>query len=199
MEFTASNGAGGGSYEKPKPGSYYGVLIGFADLGTHIGQFGAKKRVMLRWELHRRKGPSLDSAGHIHTITAMYNNSFDVKSSLRPVVEAHIGAVKDGEKIDSHNWLGQAARLVLKESDDAKYVNVDIVTPLDPEEDEVPPQQETSEHWEMTDGTTAPTWCGWMVQRSEEWKKEHGTGTANGTPATVGAVTGAGDDDDVPF
>jgi hypothetical protein len=203
VEFTASTGSGGGSYEKPKPGTYTGILIGVADLGTHVGQFGAKQRLMLRWELHRRKGPVLDTAGHILTITAMYNQSFDAKSSLRPVVEAHVGKIADGIKIRSQDWLGRPARLVLKESDDGKgYINVDTVTPLDPEEDEVPKQVETSEHWELKDGGKGPDWSSWMYVRSEEWKRAN-PGTGAGTngqgrvPVAAGAAA-AGDDDDAP-
>jgi hypothetical protein len=195
MDFTASNGMAGGSYEKPKPGSYYGVLVGFAEVGTHDSQFGAKQKVMLRWELHRRKGPVLDEAGGILTTIQTYNQSFDVKSSLRSVIEAHIGPVEDGRKVSSRDWLGKSARLVLKESTDKKYVNVETVTPLDPEEDEAPKQVEASEHWEMKDDALAPPWCKWKVERSQEWEQVHGKAPAkNGTPAMAGAGIGTGDD-----
>jgi hypothetical protein len=195
MDFTASSG-GGGSYEKPKPGNYTGILIGFCDIGTHEGQFGAKRRVMLRWELHKRKGPSLDSGGNTHTTTAMYNQSFDAKSSLRPVVEAHIGPVKDGDGSSSRDWLGKTAKLVLKESEDGKYINVDAVTPLDPEEDEAPEQREVSVHWEIGDSDRPPLWAKHMVERSREWKQGQGGG-GNGAPALAGAASGK--DEDIPF
>jgi hypothetical protein len=197
MDFTASNGAAsGGSYEKPRPGTYTGVLIGVADIGTHVGQYGAKRKLMLRWELHRRKGPSLDSAGNINTITAMYNQSFDVKSSLRPVIEAHVGPIRDGEKVTSREWLGRAAKLVLKESDDGKYTNVDTVAPLDPEEDTAPEPQESFEHWEGEGDGEAPNWCKYMVVKSTEWLKAHGP--ANGARVPAGAATGD-DDSGIPF
>lgn len=197
MEFTASNGGAGGSYEKPKPGKYLGVLIGIADIGTQPGgQFGPKRKLMLRWELHKRKGPSLDSAGHIHTITARYNQSMDAKSSLRPVVEAHIGKLKDDDRTRTQDWLGKAAILDLAEDDSGKYVNVDNVTPLDPEEDVAPTQHEPSEHWEPRDGTPPPHWAKYAVEKSAEWQKIHGDG--NGAP--VGAGVGADDDSsDIPF
>lgn len=193
MEFSASNGGSGGSYEKPKPGTYTGVLIGIADLGTQPGgQYGPKRKIMLRWELHKRKGPQLDSAGNILTITSRYNQSFDVKSSLRPVVEAHTGPIRDGEKTSSKEWLGKSAKLLLKESEDQKYVNVASVTPLDPEEDEVPTQVETIEHWEMSDLTNPPGWAKYAVEQSPEWKESRGV--------PVGAGTGsAHPDDDIPF
>jgi hypothetical protein len=196
MDFTASNGGGGGSYERPKPGTYTGILIGVCDLGTHVGQFGAKRRLMLRWELHKRKGPVLDSAGNILTTTAMYNQSFDVKSSLRPVIEAHLGAIKDGEKVTSRDWLGRAAKLVLKESEDGKYVNVDTVTPIDPDEDEIPEAREIADHWEFGDASAPPNWAKYMVDRSNEWKQAHGGGRM-AVPAGAGGV----DDDEsgIPF
>lgn len=195
VDFTASNG-GAGSYEKPKPGSYYGILIGFADLGSHTGQYGTKRRVMLRWELHRRRGPALDSNGEVLTTTAIYNASFDVKSTLRAVVEAHTGQYQDGAKVRSVDWLDRPARLALKESDDGKYVNVDAVTPLDPEEDEVPTRRGEVEHWEMGQDDEPPAWCKWMVVRSAEWKGRNGQGD-DATRATAVAV--GGDDDDIPF
>jgi hypothetical protein len=196
MDFTASSG-GGGSYEKPKPGNYTGILIGVADIGTHVGQFGAKRKLMLRWELHRRKGPSLDSMGNTNTVTCKYNQTFDVKSSLRPVIEAHTGPIKDGEKISSRDWLGRAAKLVLKESDDAKYINVDTVTPLDPEEDEMPERREAFEHWEASDAGPPPLWAKNWVEKSTEWQKAHGQ--PNGTAVPVGASATADDDSSIPF
>lgn len=196
MEFTASNGASGGSYEKPKPGNYLGVLIGVAELGTHQGQYGPKRRIMLRWELHRRKGPALGADGDILTIFAMYNSSFDVKSTLRQVVEAHVGRYEDGTKVDPQEWLGSAARLVLKESDDGKYVNVDSVVPLDEEEDEAPERRQATELWELTDAAAAPLWCRWMVERSDEWKARKATPAATRRPVSVPATD---DDDDIPF
>lgn len=195
MDFTASNGAAGGSYERPKPGNYTGVLIGFSDMGTHSGQYGMKRRVMLRWELHKKKGPVLDAEGNVLTTTAMYNASFDVKSSLRPVIEAHVGEIKDGDRSSSKDWLGHAAKLILKESDDGKYTNVDKVFPLDPEEDETPKRIEALEHWELEDGTPPPKWVKYMLERSEEWKRTNAK-----AKVPVGAGVGSDDDEDrVPF
>lgn len=192
MKFKASTGGDGGSYEKPKPGNYTGILIGIADIGTHVGQFGAKRKICLRWELHKRKGPSLDSAGFVHTIRAMYNQSFDVKSSLRAVIEAHIGKTKDGDELDAREWLGTAAKLVLQETDDKKYVNVATVAPLDPEEDEKPDQLEKDTFWEGPKDGPPPNWCKDMIERSTD---------LGAALAPAGAAKGAAadDDDDIPF
>jgi hypothetical protein len=67
MEYKASNCTGSGdSYDKPAAGSYIGVLNGFAECGTHDDSYNegrSKRRCILRWELHRRRGPSLDGQG----------------------------------------------------------------------------------------------------------------------------------------
>lgn len=196
VDFTASNGGDGGSYERPKPGSYYGVLIGVADIGTHTGQFGAKRKVMLRWELHKRKGPMLDTAGHPLTVVAQYNQSFDVKSSLRQVIEAHMGKIPDGSRVSSREWLNRAARLVLKETDDQKYTNVETVTPLDPDEDPVVKAQSPLEHWEFSDPSLPPMWCKRSVEKSQEWQSVNSK-SSRPTPAQTAAV--GAEDNEIPF
>lgn len=205
MDFTATSGGDGGSYEKPKPGRYIGVLVGIADIGTQVGgAYGPKSKIMLRWELHKRKGPVVNSDGATATITARYNKSFDAKSTLRPIVEAHIGRVADGAKTTSHDWLGKAAILNLEESDDGKYVNVKTVAALDPDEDEAPKPTLKFEHWGPDDGTTAPTWAKFAWEKSAEFTGKtdsHSEPARNGrAPAMATAGGGSEDDDgDCPF
>jgi hypothetical protein len=199
MKYTASSNSDSGSYERPKPGIYRGVLIGVANLGTQTSQFGTKRRIALRWELHRKSGPSMDSMGHVHTIRGLYNQSFDVKASLRAVIEAHIGPIVEGAEYDSRNWLGTSARLSLKPSDDGKYVNVSCVTPLDPEEDDLPKQHEPAFHWEGPADGPPPAWIRDMVEKSEEWQRGE---WSNGDALKQVTADGRSQEDDfntVPF
>lgn len=200
MQFKVTEGGSGGSYEKPAPGRYLGVLVGFADLGTQETKFGEKRQVMLRWELHKRKGPSVDSQGHPHTITARYTASLDAKSSLRPVVESHVGRLTNGKNVVSQDWLGHAVQLVLEESIDGKYVNVTSVSRLDPEEDLAPKQILGVEHWEITDKPPPPVWCAWIVQKSKEFQdRPFGEVAGHNAKHLIPAVGDADDPDEVSF
>jgi len=198
VDFKATSG-GGGSYEKPNPGTYLGVLIGVSDIGTQPTQFGNKRKIMLQWELHKKKGPVLDSKGNILTIRSMYNQSLHKESSLRPVVEAHIGVLSEDQSTNSRDWLGRAVRLVCKASDDGKYVNVDSVTALDPEDDTAPERVESTTHWEFSDGdSSAPKWCLDMIKKSTEYQAVHGvTPPKNGISSRP--PNNDDDDDDIPF
>lgn len=195
MQFKVTEGGSGGSYEKPAPGRYKGISVGFADLGTQETKFGVKRQVMLRWELHKKKGPVLDSQGNILTITARYTASLDQKSSLRPVVECHVGRLVNGRNSMSNDWMGRCVYLSLEESIDGKYVNVASVTRFDPEEDEQPQQVLPVEHWEIADGTQPPGWCAWVVQKSKEWQSREFGDVRNDTSPRKHLIPAVGDDD----
>ena len=88
MDFTATSGGGdGGSYERPKPGRYTGIMIGFADIGTHATQYGSKRKICLRWELHKRNGPAVDSQGNVQTILRPVQPELRHQVGFRKVIE----------------------------------------------------------------------------------------------------------------
>jgi hypothetical protein len=192
----------GGSYEKPKPGKYIGLLVGFAYVGTQPGgQYGPKPKVMLRWELHKRKGPSLDSQGFVHTLTQTFGATVKGEGSLlRKALEAHGVAIPEGASTDSNQWLGHAAWLDVEWSDDEKYANIKGISRLDPDEDELPPKQLHFEHWEGEADKAPPSWAGWAIAKSTDLAqlapKRDPKPQANGAP--VGAGVGAASDD-IPF
>ncbi len=198
MEFTSKTG-GNGDYEKPKPGTYTGVCVGFADIGTQSGgQFGPKPKVLLRWEIHRRKGPVLGTDGNILTITERFTASADKKSTLRSVAEAHLGPLPDGTKWVSGQLLGECAKLTLTQSEDGKYVNVSTVVPLDLEEDEKVTETLPLEHWEMKDETAPPAWAKHFVEKSDEWQRKAGFKVDNGA-APLPVLAGINDGPDAPY
>lgn len=213
FENTAPDGS---SYQKPKPGKYLGVVIGFAYVGTQpAGTYKATPKVMVRWELHKVKGPSLDESGYIHTSSQTYGATVrGDKSNFRKVVEAHGIPVPEGGSFDSHSLLGKCAWLNLEESDDKKYVNVMNVTKLDPEDDTAPtPVTQVFSHWEPSDEGLCPDWAGWAVGRSLDLAhrapadKRKDTLDETGkrkqlAGAGVATATAGGDDatgDDIPF
>lgn len=205
MDFENAPSGDGGSYEKPKPGKYMGILIGFAFVGTQPGgQYGPKPKVMLRWELHKRKGPSLDEGGNPHTITKTFGATVRGDNSLlKRAIEAHGIKVEEGQKTSSHDWMGKVAWLDVEWSDDEKYANVEGISPLDPEDDEAPQGKLPAEHWEPTDGTPVPSWARWAVAKSSDYAHlvPDKTGAPTGPPPRkpVPAGVGAGDNDDIPF
>jgi hypothetical protein len=203
MDFVNTPTSGGDSYEKPKPGKYIGVLCGFAFIGTQPSSgFGAKPAVLLRWELHKRKGPSMDSKNFIHTVTAKFGATIRGDNSrLKKAIEAHFGAkIEEGQKIRSQDWLGKAAWLDLKASDDEKYINVDGISPLDPEDDAAPSPTLPFEHWEPTDTIPPPGWAQFWVGRSTDLAHLVEARPRGGNGAPVGAGVGVGDEtDDIPF
>jgi hypothetical protein len=163
---------------------------------------------MLRWELHKRKGPSVDSAGHVHTITQTFSATVrGDQSLLRKCLEAHLIDIPEGGVTDSTRWLGHAAWIDVGWSDDEKYANVEGFSRLDEEEDALPTKQLHFEHWEPEDagaGKSPPQWAGWAIARSSDLAhlaaKKPGAPAANGTPARATAPVGApADVDDIPF
>ena len=203
MDFENTPNSDGGSYEKPKPGKYIGVLVGFCFCGTQPGgQYGPKPKVMLRWELHKRKGPSKDSKDFIHTVTQTFGATVRGENSmLRKALKAHGISIPEGGKTASRSWLGSAAWLDLEESPDKKYTNVAGISRLDPEDDATPTQVLPSEHWEPKDETAPPSWAGWALAKSTDLAhrapKRTAEAEANGVP--VGAGVGSTDDDEIPF
>ena len=217
MKFDNTPTSDGGSYEKPAPGKYLGVLVGFCYVGIQPGngQYSPRAQVMLRWELHKRKGPSKDSKGFVHTQTATFGATVRGENSkLRKALEAHGIDIPEGGQTQSEDWLGKAAWLDLELSDNEKYVNVGNISKLDPDDDTAPAPELPFEHWagEPNEGL-CPSWAAWAVSKSTDlkdrapaWAGGGGSGqrstNASGNGAAVGAGVGGGgveDDGEIPF
>lgn len=201
MEFENTPKTDGGSYEKPKEGKYIGVLVGFCYIGTHGGgQYGPKPKVMLRWELHKRRGPSLDSTGFVHTITQTFGATIRGENSLlRKCIEAHGIALPEGAATESRDWLGRAAWLDLEESADKKWINVVGISKLDPDDDGIPEKKLQVEHWEGEQDGAPPPWANWAIAKSSDLAHlaapKKPAAAAVMAPATADT---AEDDDDAP-
>lgn len=212
MKLRASSG--GGNFERPKPGNYTGVLVGFFDIGTQPSSnpaFKPQRRCVLLWELHRRKGPVFGQDNRILQTQAMYSLSLNEKSRLRPVACAFEGRVlKDTDEVDLKAWLGRAVKLNLTQEDGSEYVNVSGVTALDPEEDSAPEPITPRNEWEFwtidkikaDPDANIPAIVAKRVEKSEEYRDAKSPtaayGKPQGRPAPVTAG-GGGDDDDIPF
>jgi hypothetical protein len=174
MKFDNTPTSDGGSYEKPEPGKYLGILVGFSFVGIQPGngQYAPRPQVMLRWELHKRKGPSIDSKNFVHTVTASFGATVRGENSkLRKTLAAHGVDIPEGGSSESCEWLGKAAWLDIELSDDRKYINVVNVSRYDPVEDDLvkPEQVLDSISWEgAPDEKLCPSWAAWAVARSTD-------------------------------
>jgi hypothetical protein len=202
MKFKNTPSSDGGSYETPKPGKYIGLLVGFAFVGTHNGQYGPKEKVLLRWELHKRTAPSRDSKANVHTVTQMFGATINGDGSLlKKALEAHGIDIPEGIEIESRDWLGRAAWLDLELSDDQRWANVKGISKLDPVDDKIPRNVLHLEHWEGEPDGPPPSWADWAIRRSQDLarlatKKPE----AKSKPQPVRTSATAGDNvDDVPF
>lgn len=78
---------GGGDFEKVPTGTHVGRCIALIDLGTTDSKFGAKRDVLIRWELPHEK----QSNGEVFTIGQFYNQSLNEKSNLRAMLKSWRG------------------------------------------------------------------------------------------------------------
>lgn len=169
---------------------YKAVIIGVCDLGTQESKFGEKQKVMIVWELHTKRGPSLDSKGGVFTIAQDFNLSFSeyngTKAKLRAVVEDILGKTFTDEEaeegFDIEKLVGMGCDLtVVHNKDKAKpdkiWANIGGVLALD--EDEEPPTPISDTFYYEVDPSReipsdVPKWLQWKIVRSTEWVKVHG-------------------------
>jgi hypothetical protein len=191
------------------PGIYVGGIIGVYDVGTQDGQFGKKHQVVVQTELHKKRGPAVDSKGRPFVVSQFYNLSFGTmngkRSKLRADVEVivnHTFTDEEAERgYDIQNLLGESYRLNLVESikpDGKKFAKVTSVMPL--EEDEARPEIQSDEVYFERDAETIkagkldgiPAWIAKFVQRSEEWVAVHGTPKNDGTNGSTPSLPPSG-------
>lgn len=182
------------SREIVPPGNYYGIVCGVYHLGTQDGgQYGAKEKIFLQWELHKRKGPARNKLGEVFTVGKFYTFSLNAQSTLRPDVEAIIGRpLTDDEEFDIETLLDRQCRLYVvngKNSQGNLCDKVETVTPLDEEDPrstgeldalyvEADPSKPIRED--------CPKWIREMIEKSHEFR-EHASGFGKKEPAAAAA------------
>lgn len=109
---------GGGDFEKVPTGTHVARCIALIDLGTEKGQFGDKRKVMIRWELPLEKQKS----GDVFTIGAFYTQSLHEKATLRSMLKSWRGRDFTEEELagfDPRKILGQPCMLGVIETKNA--------------------------------------------------------------------------------
>ncbi len=154
-----------GSFDRPPEGRYFGVVVGFADVGVQPGgAYKASHKVMVRLELHKRKGPAVDSEGRILTITHLFTAAISDKSNLFKFCAAIGIDVSVGAKFKSRDFKHRVC--IVDVEHNGEYANLDDFIGLDPDEDVPPSPVLEFEHWEPSDGGHGPVWASWALARS---------------------------------
>lgn len=114
-------------------GAYPAVCVRVIDLGTQEGKYGAKRKVMLTWEVPEVTVEDAFGAAKPSLISSTYTASLSAKASLRLVLESWRGKKFTAEELkgfDLKNVLGAGCYLSVIHSDDGAYANVGSVMPL---------------------------------------------------------------------
>ncbi len=208
---TGNNGEGP-AREVPPAGNYLGVCNGVYMLGTQPGYQGQapRQQVMLTFELHKRRGPVLDTQGRVFEASDIMNFTANIKSTLvdfagalrgRSYTEAELDEVKQAGGFDVEELLGQSCRLTIAHKPKADGSVRDTIAsraPLDPDDDEKPKSETDEVYWDWSQGIECPKRISWFWARAAE---NPGRVDSAGFPAVnvpAGAAV-ANDDSSIPF
>lgn len=163
------------SFKVADDGVYLGVIVGFSYVGMHqTKDWGAKPKVMLRWELHETEppfNPCVDDEDLIYVVTQNFSATIGGEQSwLYKCLLAHGIAVPGGSCTDSKDWYGKAAELTIKSVEASKagklFMNLTDIVKLDHDVKIVPVLK--YEHWEADDEAPPPTWAKSMIDKSSD-------------------------------
>lgn len=201
-------------------GNYFGVCVGVYDIGTQPGgKFGPKHKVILQFELHKKKGPVRDSKNNPFRISKFYTLSLSDKADLRKDVEKVLGRKFSEEEArdgyDITELIDRACRLSIAHEDgeDGRtYDNIAAFMPCDEDDPEFRPESD-GVVYELDPSAPipdeVPEWVKKKAMQSQEWEKAHGKAPQNGTgkgkdaprpkAAKGPAPDDDDDDDDIPY
>ena len=115
-------------FEKPKNGTYVGVVADVVDLGLVATLFGQKPKIRIVWLLNAK-----DSEGNPFRVMSQVNASANEKSALFGIVKSVLGVVPP-PPFDAEVLLGKSNELfVLNEPNAAgtdTFANVKAIMPL---------------------------------------------------------------------
>ena len=161
---------------EPKVGLTQAVVSGIVDMGTQETNFGAKRQVMLTWELPLQTHVFDEDKGAQPLVrNKTYTMSLHEKSGLRKAVRGILGKDIEGE-FDLFDLIGANCMLNLieVERDGKKYINIDGITPLmdgmakkEPEEI----KKLDLDEFDMNDYMELYGWVQERIAASPEYKK----------------------------
>jgi hypothetical protein len=162
---------------EPKVGLTPAVLSGIVDLGTQETNFGAKRQVMLTWELPLQTHVFDDEKGAQPLVrNKTYTMSLHEKSGLRKAIRGITGKDVEGE-FELFDLLGANCMLNLIEAqgnDGKMYINIDSITPLMDGMTKAQPQEIKKfslDEFDMNDYMSLYGWVQDKIKASPEYKK----------------------------
>ena len=189
---------------EPKLGLTQAVVSGIVDLGTQEKQFGAKRQVMITWELpHQTHVFDEDKGAQPLIRTKSYTMSLHEKAGLRKAIKGIQGKDISGE-FDLYDLIGQNCMLSLieVERDGKKYINIDSIAPLmDGMKAEEPKEVKkfSLDEFDMNDYMELYGWVQEKIASSPEYKALPPQGEeASARPADIDKSKPA-DASDIPF
>lgn len=183
----------GEKFEKPAPGTYTGVCNGVYNAGKQEGYQGGKpvQKLLLTFELHKRKGPARDSGGRIFECSTTVSNTANIKSSLidkfasamrgRAYTEAELKEIAKAGGFDPESLLGLSCKITLALGTSGNPY-VDVVAALDPEDDQIPEMETDTCYWDYTMDGEVPKRVAWL------WAKSLDNPAREGQAALVGVA-----------
>ena len=223
MAITAKSG--GEARQLAPEGNYFGICTGVYDLGTQPSQkYEPTHKVLLEFELHKKKGPAVDKENRPLRVTGFYPLAFGKrkngeKAKLRQAVESILGRTFTDEEAKSGYDVTQLAEVCCRlrvthdsgEDGGNKY-EVLSFQPLD-EDDPEPKTEANITVYELDPQqeipSEVPDWIKKMIRKSAEWVKVHGQPRDDDNGKKPAAKNGSGngkgtkpaddDDDSIPF
>jgi hypothetical protein len=133
MGLIASESSGGGTFISVPPGMYLARCYRIVDLGTQMGEFGAKKKFMLQFEVHGDDDegkPLVTAKGEPMTTSKNFTLSLAEKATLRKDLETWRGrpfAENERAGFQLENLLGVWAMISIIKAmgkDNKEYTNI---------------------------------------------------------------------------
>ena len=183
-------------------GNYFAVVVGVFDIGTqppNNPKYDPVHKVILQFELHRKKGVCRDKEEKPLRISGFYPLAFGrkknkEKAKLRQAVEGILGRSFTEEEAkegyDIAELLDTSCRLVVAHDtgeDGTMYDQIQSLSPLE-EDDPEPRPESDSILYEMDPDSEipdeVPEWVQRMIKKSKEWRDVNGDG--DGKPSRGG-------------
>ena len=140
----------GADFAPVPAGNYFAVVVGCFDIGTQPGgQYGPKHKVILQFELHKKKGVVRDQQGDPVVTSAFYTLAFSDKSPLRHHSEAILGRKFTKEEAkegyDVADLLDRACRVTIihEEKGDRIRDSISAIMTLDEDDPEIRPESDS--------------------------------------------------------
>lgn len=187
----------GGEFAQPEAGTQSAVCVRIVDIGTHQGQFGAKRKVRVYWELQQRIEDGGQYNGERFMQVATYTLSAHPKSSFIQMLEGWRGKhYEPHEDLNLKKILGQPCLLNLVQNEKG-YINVASASRLPKGMEPLKPESDLIfldlDDFDVTAYDKLPDKTKATIEESPEYKRAMGGGQFV-APEPVGVDT-----DDIPF